>query len=63
MLKAPREPSEGHMTKRTGPGPGEGVVPRTPHAPVGNPVPLAPLFCLFSLPHYLWEPQLHKGEG
>ncbi|XP_047644031.1 chordin isoform X2 [Phacochoerus africanus] len=63
MLKAPREPSEGHMTKRTGPGSGEGVVPRTPHAPVGNPVPLAPLFCLFSLPHYLWEPQLHKGEG
>lgn len=25
-------------------------------------MPLAPRFCLFSFAHYLWEPQLHKGE-
>lgn len=36
---------------------------RTLRFPAGNSVPLALLFCLFSLPHYLWEPQLHKGEG
>lgn len=50
------------MTKRMGPGLG-GVAPRTLHPPEGNPVPLAPLFCLFFLPYYLWEPQLHKGKG
>lgn len=66
-LKAPREQPEGRTTKRTtkrtGPGLGGGVVPRTLQFPVGNPVPLAPLFHLFSLPYYLWEPRLHKGQG
>lgn len=51
------------MTKRMGPGPREGGALRTSYSPAGNPVPLAPLFCLFPLPHYLWEPQLHTGEG
>ena len=62
-LKAPREPPEDRMTKRTGPGLGEGVAPRTLHSPVGNPVPLAPLFCLFSLPPLPLGTTTPQGEG
>ncbi|XP_045857230.1 chordin isoform X3 [Meles meles] len=61
--KAPREQPEGRLTKRMGPGLGEGLAPRTLHSPVGNPVPLAPLFCLFSLPPLPLVTTLPQGEG